>query len=468
MACATATLITSRNILETQAEGVSLARRTLSVSFLLISVGAWLMSLEGCGATQDATPKLQHVVIIFQENRTPDNLFHNLPNADIADSGVNSHGQTIPLTPIPLATFYDLDHSHAGFLAYYDGGKMDGADTRPALCPKHGPRCPSNPQFVYVPPEEVKPYFDLAEQYAFGDRMFQSNQGPSFPAHQYIISATSAPAPASDLFAAENPVWRRGRPTNTYFSKSGCASAHGLVVNLINPSGRESSESFPCFDHRTLPDLLNVRRLSWRYYSVGDNWSELWNAPSAIRHLRFGSDWSNVMGRSTQILTDIAAGQLPAVTWVIPNGRYSDHPVANDGSGPSWVAAIVNAIGTSQYWSNTTIFITWDDWGGFYDHVPPPIYNSYEYGFRVPLLVVSPYAKPGYVSHITHDFGSILRFIEETFSLPSLGYADSRADDLSDCFDFAQPPLQFHTIAAPRSAKYFLEDDRPPTDPDDD
>ncbi len=152
---------------------------------------------------------------------------------------------------------------------------------------------------------------------------------------------------------------------------------------------------------------------------------------------------------------------------MIPSGQASDHP-GNNGSGPYWVAAIVNAIGHSPYWSNTAIFITWDDWGGFYDHVAPPIYNSYEYGFRVPLIVVSRYAKAHYVSHETHDFGSILRFIEETFNLPSLGYADSRADDLSDCFDFYQHPLQFHTIAAPVTAKYFLEDKTPPSDPDDD
>lgn len=117
----------------------------------------------------------------------------------------------------------------------------------------------------------------------------------------------------------------------------------------------------------------------------------------------------------------------------------------------------MNAIGNSAYWSNTAILITWDDWGGWYDHVPPPsIVNDgmgwgsgYVYGFRVPLIVVSPYAKAGYVSHVTHDFGSILKFIEQTFSLESLGYADSRADDLSDCFDFHQAPLSFHTIAAP-------------------
>jgi phospholipase C len=156
------------------------------------------------------------------------------------------------------------------------------------------------------------------------------------------------------------------------------------------------------------------------------------------------------------------------VTWVIPEGQDSDHAGLNDGSGPSWVASIVNAIGTSPYWANTVIFITWDDWGGWYDHVAPNVINSYEYGFRVPLIVVSPYAKAAYISHTTHDFGSILKFIEENYNLPSLGYVDAAADDFSDCFNFSQTPLQFQTISAPMNAAHFLNDPRPPTDPDDD
>jgi phospholipase C len=440
-------------------------RKTLLTWGFFLWSATWLVSLEGCGTGDPQS--FEHVVIIIQENRSPDNLFHGLPNADIANSGTNSHGKTIPLTPVSLATPYDLGHGHEGFLAYYNHGKMNGANKWAVVCMQ--PHCvpPPNPQFVYVPPTEVKPYFDLAEQYTFADRMFQTNQGPSFPAHQFLISGTSAPTATSDLFAAENPFWQNA-VKNINFSNSGCAAPRGLLVNLIDPSGNESLTTFTCFDHLTLPDLLDASGFSWRYYSVGDSWNELWNAPSAIRHLRFGPDWPKVMAKDTQIFNDIAAGQLPAVSWVIPDGRYSDHPGANDGSGPSWVAAIVNAIGTSSYWWNTTIFITWDDWGGFYDHVAPPIYNSYEYGFRVPLLVVSPYAKRGYVSHVMHDFGSILRFIEEKFGLQSLGYADSRADNLSDCFDFSQQPTQFHLIAAPLTAKHFIQDKRPMTPPDDD
>lgn len=115
----------------------------------------------------------------------------------------------------------------------------------------------------------------------------------------------------------------------------------------------------------------------------------------------------------------------------------------------------------------TAIFIIWDDWGGFYDRVAPPIYNSYEYGFRVPWIIVSPYAKQQYVSHVTHHFDSILKFIEKNFVIPSLGFADSRADDFSDCFDFTQVPLDFQIIGAPLGMKHFLNDKTPLTGPDD-
>jgi phospholipase C len=234
---------------------------------------------------------------------------------------------------------------------------------------------------------------------------------------------------------------------------------------MIDPSGRESQKFYPCFDHPTLIDLLDRHGVSWRYYAPSAG--SIWTGPNAIQHLRFGQDWNNVILKPAQVLTDIANGRLAGVSWVNPSGRSSDHPNSNDGSGPSWVASIVNAIGNSQYWDSTVIFITWDDWGGWYDHVAPTVINSYEYGFRVPMIVVSPFAKPGYVSHVTHDFGSILNFIEQVYHLQSLGYADALADDLSDCFNF-RGFNRFQTIKAPLGAKYFLNDKRTPTDPDDD
>jgi len=438
---------------------------------LVCAMGLFLNSAGCVGASSGTSPnsdppdptslKIQHVVVIFQENRTPDNLFHGLSNADIANSGLNSHGQMVPLAPVSLKANHDLDHSHRAFVAMYDGGKMDGADKVVVTCFKKVNCPPPNPQFVYVNPSEASPYLRLAEQYTFGDRMFQTNQGPSFPAHQFIIAGTSAPTATSELLAAENPYW-----ANNAIFDTGCTAPPSERVNMINPSGDESLRQYPCFEHLTLMDLLDAKGISWRYYTPSAGF--IWTGPNAIRHLRFGPDWHrNVILKPTQVLKDIGNGQLPAVSWVIPPGQASDHP-GDDGSGPSWVASIVNAIGTSPYWSNTAIFITWDDWGGFYDHVAPPIYNSYEYGFRVPLIVVSPYAKAHYVSHVTHDFGSILSFIEENFELASLGYADSRADNLSDCFDLNQVPLKFQTIAAPLKAQHFFDDQTLPTDPDND
>jgi phospholipase C len=401
--------------------------------------------------------------MIVQENRTPDNLFHGLPNADIADSGLESTGATIPLTAMGLVTNYDLSHAHSAFLDMFDGGKMDGADKILIQCQPKAHDCPPpHAQFHYVDPAEVRPYLEMAEQYTFADRMFQTNQGPSFPAHQFLIAGTSAPTAASLLFAAENVVL----PRLAFNMAAGCAGPAAETVAMIDPMGSEATEQFPCFEHQTLIDLLDSHGISWRYYTPSAG--SIWTGPNAIHHLRFGADWQNVIIPQTTVLTDIASGQLPQVAWVIPDGRASDHAMQNDGSGPSWVASIVNAIGSSSYWSNTVILVTWDDWGGWYDHVAPKIHNSYEYGFRVPLIVISPYAKTGYVSHVTHDFGSLLRFTEVAFRLPTLGYADSRADDLSDCLDFFRTPTSFQPFVAKFDAVYFLTDQRPPTDPDDD
>ncbi|HXW55556.1 MAG TPA: alkaline phosphatase family protein [Candidatus Cybelea sp.] len=424
---------------------------------------------QGGTATRPASSqKIKYVVVIFQENRTPDNLFHDLPGADIASSGMNSAGEAIPLTSVPLANNYDLSHTHEAFQTMYDGGRMDGADKVTVSCEANAVGCPPpNAQFKYVDPAEVASYFQLAEQYTFGDRMFQTNQGPSFPAHQFIISGTSAPTASSDLYAAENPVVPRSATSTG--EDSGCNAPVGTLVNMIDPTGVESSKMYPCFEHPTLTDLLDAQAIAWRYYAPSAAGLSIWVGPDAIQHIRFGGDWNKVVLNQTQVLTDITSGQLAQVSWVIPDGQSSDHAGSNDGSGPSWVASIVNAIGNSPYWPNTAIFITWDDWGGWYDHVPPPsIYNSYEYGFRVPLIVVSPYAKQGYVSHSTHDFGSILKFIEEDFSLPSLGYADARADDLADCFNFAQSPSAFRVVSARLGPAYFLHATRSPLPPDDD
>jgi len=469
--------------------------RVLLFAIVMLAVGGTLVSLNGCGGSSSgSTPpppsgKIQHVVVIFQENRTPDNLFQDpiliQRGADMVSSGKTSTGQIVQLQPAPLADVWDMGHNHRSFLKAWDNGAMDGFDLDNVFCPAGQPNCaPSSPEYYYVQAADVQPYFTMAETYTFGDRMFQTNQGPSFPAHQYIISGTAAIAERSNFDAAEIPSSSNG--------VAGCIALPSTFVSIIDttnpdPATNETETMYPCFEHPTLTDLLDAAQISWKYYTPSAG--SIWTGPDAIQHMCgpnapppnatacTAPEWTNhvvLEGQQNQILNDIAAGQLPTVSWVIPNGNASDHPGGGyQGNGPSWVASIVNAIGTSPYWSNTAIIIAWDDWGGWYDHVPPPrIFNSYEYGFRVPLIVISPYAKAAYISHVNHDFGSILKFIETMFGLttvgPGDGYADSRADDLSDCFDFNQTPLPFQTITAPLKAEYFQNDKSPPLDPDDD
>ncbi|MBV8530671.1 MAG: hypothetical protein JO104_05085 [Candidatus Eremiobacteraeota bacterium] len=391
---------------------------------------------------------IQHVVIIVQENRSVDNLFQFLPGANTQSWGPSSSGGEIALQSESLAAPYDLIHTHGAFLTDYNNGGMNGFDQEQCKG-----SCPSDAAFAYVPASEVQPYYALAEQYTFADNMFESDQGPSFPSHQYLVSGTSTVSDASPNKAANNP----GAPSGEQVG--GCDAPAGSLVGVINPAGQlpQSLRTYPCFQRQSIMNEMDAAGITWKYYQATAG-SGIWNAVDAIYSIWSNPQEmvSNVITPPSQVLTDIASGQLADVVWVTPTGKASDHPEKTNGSGPSWVASVVNAIGGSQYWNDTATFIMWDDWGGFYDHVTPTIYNSYELGFRVPLIVVSPYAKNGYISHVQHEFGSVLKFTEETFDLPSLGTTDQRADDLSDCFDFTKPMTKFKRIRAKYPARYFF------------
>ena len=487
---------------------------------------------------------IRHVIVVVQENRTPDNLFQDpvliANGADISSSGFfqNDQGQrtTIPLAPGPLDSCYDPAHSHAAWLQMWDNGAMDGANRIKitfAGCTSLR-ALPRYPQFTFVHNTLfdgvhgiLDPYFQVAEQYGFADRMFQTNQGPSFPAHQFLFSGTSAPVPYNDpsgfwtWFSAENPA-------DT--GNSGCNAPAGQVVEQIAPDGKESpgyNQGYPCYEHPVITDLLDgaTPPLSWRYYAHGTPGSkkggQIWNAPEAVAHICQSSGpggfcqgpaWkNNVVIPSQQVLTDICNGNLANVTWVIPDGNWSDHAGTTlDDGGPSWVAALVNYIGNSNnnggcvpenYWNDTVIVVTWDDWGGWFDHVPPWAIGysnntggQYVYGFRVPLVVISAYTRQtqgvqgftGYISSLNYDFGSTLNFVEYVFgqsgeSLGQVGpveypYADTFAPDLmqgntyslSDFFDFSQAH-PFKTITGAKyPPSYFINYQKQPHAPDND
>ncbi len=464
----------------------------------------------GCCSILAASAQIanfEHIVVIVQENRTPDNLFQGLcarpygspkscsatPSASQYDIQTanwmdknSSTGVTQPAT-VMLANKYDLSHAHQAFVAMCDRDASSG------VCKMNGAggiacsgTCPSQPQFRFVDNAHgiLNPYLAMATQYGWANYMFQTNQGPSFPAHQFLFGGTSAPSAADDaagIFASEN--------MSGTSSLAGCTAPAGTTVEVINPSQGENSKTYPCFEHQTMADILPPS-VSWRYYAPSAG--SIWTAPNAIQHICqstgpggkcAGEDWANNVDLTpADVLRDIGNCTLRSVSWVIPSGENSDHANVNDGGGPSWVASIVNAIGKSAscdansgYWKNTAIFVTWDDWGGWYDHEPPTILalpeGDYQYGFRVPLIVISAYTAAGTINNVRHDFGSLLRFVEGNFGVAqgALNFADARAKtDLTGFFDLTKTPRAFQTIGAPKKASFFLHDKRTASDPDDD
>ena len=489
----------------------------------------------------------KHVILIVQENRTPDNLFQGLCSVrtcgtgvgdyDIASTWTDSTATPHPLESVGLAANYDLSHNHGGTNGGFNFELINPGTPVPGACGTNVFGCaPDDAQFKFVFNTPVTnkdgsaghlldPYVTLASQYGWANKMFQTNQGPSYPAHQFLFGATSAPGvneaatqtnDSTGVFIAENGP----------FTNVGCAAINNPKVQLVRPIipmppnppfGTETTGDTvsPCFDHVTMSDLLDMKSLHWRYYAPTEPnpgnaniAGGIWTAPNSLSHMCTpvnnqctGPDWTPGAANGyidlhpADILTDIQNCNLQSMSWVIPDGRWSDHPGGGQGTGPAWVAAIVNAIGNSKgtvacnYWDDptnaTAIFITWDDWGGWFDHVPPVILTNtstyvdqydYQLGFRVPLIVVSAYTgttSAGIVNNNQHDFGSILRAIEGIFALPggegALGFADKRAtNDLSAFFNFSQTPHAFTTIPAVLGASDFINATGAPMAPDND
>jgi len=391
------------------------------------------------------TTPIQHVVILIQENRSFDNLFATFPGADGSTHGFESNGQRVTVTESNLVG-PDIGHGYKAFTIEYDHGKMDGFNNDPT-----GPHnLPAGAiPYHYVNPAQIAPYWTLAHQYVLADHMFPTMFSGSFTAHQDLIAgATEIDDKASIIDDPTHSPWGCDAPANT-------------VTSLFTSTGHYLADKgpFPCFKYGTMRDLLDAAGVSWKYYAPydsGKNFGIFWSAFDAIAAVRHGPEWaSNVLSPETKVLDDVSAGRLPSVAWVVPDRINSDHPGGTSDTGPSWVAQVVNAIGESKYWKSTAIVLLWDDWGGFYDNAKPPQIHYFGLGFRVPTIVISPYAKTGYVSHTQYEFGSILKFVEQNWSLDSLGTTDATATSISNCFDFAKPPRRFAPIAAKYSRAFF-------------
>jgi phospholipase C len=407
-------------------------------------------SLQGDAfVNPDAGPstKLKHLVFIIQENRTVDNLYNGfcVNKTVCADTVSVDPVSGKALVPESMAATYSPFHEHSQFIIEYDNGKMDGFPLAKSTCPK-GQDCSQYTVLAYVPSSETAIYRQMATvDGVLSDRTFETNQGPSFPAHYYAISGQSGGYDSDHL---------------ALISGSGNCGTDKVVSNTLDMTtpypGKAGPKRKPCANFRTIFDLLSNKGHTWRFYSNGEGF---WTPTQAIQHL-YGS--ANYVQPSSKFLTDIANGQLADVTFIDPNTpSVSDHPlmVKDASAGPNWVASLINAVGGSPFWGDTAIVVWWDDWGGFYDHVVPPTSpvnpDPFEYGFRVPLVVISPYARVGTIDHKTRTFVSALKLIEETFKAGTLNTTDRyEPDGLDSMFNFNQKPLHFTPLGGSQARPY--------------
>jgi phospholipase C len=421
---------------------------------------------------------IKHVVVIVQENRSFDNLFDCFPGTDCVRTApmatTDPNGKPIVLTAKlhPLHFFNctgfrgkkdlcgDFDHDWPTSLLNWDGGKMDGF-AKSTFGPAGGGAPVGNFPYAYIDHKEVAPYWDMAKQYTLLDRMFPDMFGPSFTAHLSLIAGTtSISSTRAEVDTPDNTPWS-------------CAAPLGTLTTLLAIAGPGQpgyhkalydEGPFPCFTQfDTMADTLDAKHVSWKYYAplITDAGGVVWSEFGAIKKVYHGPDWAKVVTPQTNVLKDIRAGALPQMSWVIPDMLDSDHPSSDSGDGPSWVATVVNEIGQSKYWNDTAIIVVWDDWGGWYDHVPPPQLSFDGLGIRVPALIISPYAQRGKVLHTQYQFGSILHFTEDVFGLASLNTSDAGATSLTGAFDFTQKPNKFKPFPVPEKYDYFIH--RPPS-----
>jgi phospholipase C len=440
---------------------------------------------QGAGNVRSARPsasssKIQHVIIVVQENRTLNDLFATFPGANTATTGyyLRVKGKkriktaiTLKETTLPAPNFnhdsvaynYDCDgqNTYPKTSCAMDGFNLEGVNgNNPASL---GP-------YQYVNPTYIQPYWTIAKNYGLADELFETQGSASFTAHQDLVhggsmivdSKCGSTEPACSLIDLPNESgdW-------------GCR-ATGALTSILSTSGNYGYDEgpYPCLTYpdKTMVDLLDAAGVSWKYYTPpykARTAGAEWDAMAALSEVYNGPDWTkNVSIPQTNVFNDISNNTLPAVSWVIPTQVDSDHPHgprAQD-NGPDWIASIVNAVGQSSSWNSTAIIVTWDDWGGFFDPQPPAFFdNQGGLGFRVPMLVVSPYVKKGTLSHTQYEFASILRFVEDNFDLgrmgtPSFPNNDARATSMADMFDFTTKARKFTAIPSVLKKEHFIHE----------
>lgn len=452
------------------------AGKFLTIAIALLLATPTLAACSGLAslAQNSDIHKIKHIVVIMQENRSFDSYFGTYPGADgiPMQNGMPTVCIPDPKTNQCVKPFHDPNdrngggpHSDVNATADINGGKMDGfigqaaKGARGCLDPNN-PACTNStmPDVMgYHDAREIPNYWAYANQFVLQDHMFEPNASWSLPEHLFMVSEWSAYCS------------RSGDPTS-------CQNA------LQNPNGPQKGRRLgggspgqkPDYAWTDLTYLLHKANVSWNYYVAEGTQPDCENAGAVSctpKQQKAGTPniWNPLPGFDTvkqdgqlgniQTLShfyDAAKnGTLPAVSWVAPNGAVSEHPPALVSAGQSYVTGLINSIMQGPDWSSTAIFLSWDDWGGFYDHVVPPMVDQNGYGLRVPGIVISPYAKKGFIDKQTLSFDAYVKFIEDDFlggqrldpktdgrpdPRPGVRESASQLGDLSSDFDFSQSP----------------------------
>ena len=387
--------------------------------------------------TPDSGPlniPIKHVVIIVKENHTFDNYFGSFPGAEGIKQIQTKNGMITP-PKAPDRTTRDLCHAHDCALTDWNGGKMDGWDNVSGTS-QNG----DNLAYAQYDETSIPNYWAYAKAFTLGDHFFANVLGPSFPGHTFVLAAQDGWATGNPGTSLLKPYW-------------GCDQPNGTTVSIQDQMSCQSKDVFPCFDIPSLPDVL-PQGVDWKFY--GSNFyllSEVWSMFDAIKSIRNGPGWQNVV-TADNFLADIQAKKLPAVSWLVNQDLSDEHPnIGSICAGENWTVTKINKLMKCDYWKDTAILFTMDDFGGWYDHVAPPRQygcdktKPYGLGFRLPLLVISPYAKPHSIFKEVSEQASIPKFIGKIFgatkTLSDIDPAaqDGQANDLLGAFDFAQTPL---------------------------
>lgn len=413
--------------------GAALLVLTPAARPLLAAAGP--ASAAPCTSKSTRCP-IKHIVFLIKENHSFDNLFARFPKADGTKTARRAGQATIPLGIEPDHLPFDIAHGGPTAARAANGGRMNRFYKLPGAI-QFG-RDYSDAAYTRA---GIPNYWKYAKYYTLQDHFFSSIMGPSFPNHLVTIAAQSGNS-------IDNP---RGQLVRSW----GCDAGPESQVTLKAPDGTVS-QAAPCFDFKTLGDEATKAGVTWRYYAAQPGtFGYVWASYDSISHIRYGPLWKQSDVPYQHFVTDVAKGRLPNITWLTADLNQSGHPPTSMCDSENWDVKQINAVMRSKYWKSTAIVLTWDDFGGFYDHVPPPVMNDIALGPRVPTIIISPYARYNYIDHRIYDFNSVVKFIEDTFHLSRLSTGDTTAQSIAGAFNFSETPKR-PLILKPRKCPSYV------------